>query len=236
MGAKLPLTSTTISNIAVTIACLVLAILGGLRIKDEFNPPNGPPSQVTPATVDDSTFSIAGAESRGQQNAKAVIVEFSDFECPFCARHASDTFDAIKTEFVDTGKVRYVVMHLPFESHLSAQKAAEAAECAGLQGGFWPMRQRLFTNQRALDESSLIQYASGLGLDAGSFTDCLDDGAMSRKVKAQSEMAKALQIRNTPVFVLGTIVGSDQVKAIRRVVGAHPIEIFRTVLKEITSS
>ena len=107
-----------------------------------------------------ATIGIGSAPVIGRADARLTIVEFSDFECPFCGRFNRDTFPQLKSEYIDTGKVRYVFRNFPLERiHPRAMKSAEAGACAHLQGKFWPMHDRLFANQQALTEPDLVAHA-----------------------------------------------------------------------------
>src|SRR3989344_4720461 len=114
----------------------------------------------------------------GDKNAEITIVEFSDFQCPFCARAYSDAIAQFEqSDYFKNGDVNLVYKHFPLNSiHPQAQKAAEAAECANKQGKFWEYHNMLFENQQALDIASLKSYASEVGLDTAKFNSCLDNG------------------------------------------------------------
>jgi protein-disulfide isomerase len=184
------------------------------------------------ATVDAVPLSIEGAHVKGSPQAALVVVEFSDYQCPFCARHAQQTMGQIEREFVDTGKVRYAVRNLPLESiHPDAFKAAEAAECAGAQGKFWEMHTRLFANQRALALAELPRHASALGLDAATFRTCLDGGEYTAKVRKDVEDAQKASLTGTPGFFIGVTRGADPtVRVVRKISGAQPFSVFKSTL------
>jgi protein-disulfide isomerase len=115
--------------------------------------------------VEDVVFDLAGRPAKGASGARVILIEFSDFECPYCGRHFRQTLPRIDREYVQTGKVRYVFRHFPLESlHKEAFKAAEAALCAGDQQKFWEMHDRLFAHQDALATGKLPGHAAALGL------------------------------------------------------------------------
>lgn len=171
---------------------------------------------TTAAPVEVST---AGQPARGPDDAKVVLVEFMDFQCPFCKRHADQTLPRLLSEF--EGRVRYVVRNLPLVIHPDAQKAAEASECAHAQGKYWEYHDVLFQNQAALDVASLKRYARDLGLRASEFDSCLDSGHHSGDVKADLDEAARLGVSSTPTFFLNG----------RRIVGAKPYAQFKAEIE-----
>jgi protein-disulfide isomerase len=146
---------------------------------------------------------------------KVQIVEFSDFQCPYCKQFFSDDFNQIKTNYIDTGKVTFTFRHFPLPFHQNAQKAAEAAECANRQGQFWPYHEILFTKANGdgtgLEISSLKQYASDLGLNTAKFNSCLDNGEATDTVKKDAAEGAKDGVNGTPtIFVDGKmIVGAE---------------------------
>lgn len=185
----------------------------------------GPPPPVAP---DNREISIADAFVKGGPGAGVVVVEFSDFQCPFCARHARQTLPQIEREYVATGKVLYAMRHLPLEAiHPDAFRAAAAAECAGDQGKFWPMHERLFGNQQALSVADISRYAGESGLDAGAFQKCLDGDTHGAKIRRDLAEAQAAGVTGTPTFFLGFAQPGGKVKVVRRIQGAHPFTVFK---------
>ncbi|OGY42874.1 MAG: hypothetical protein A2729_03090 [Candidatus Buchananbacteria bacterium RIFCSPHIGHO2_01_FULL_39_14] len=155
---------------------------------------------------------------RGDKNAKITMIEYSDFQCPFCQRHAP-TMAKVLEDY--QGKVRLVYRHFPLTSiHPQAQKSAEASECASEQGKFWEYHDLLFANQSALDITSLKSYAKQLSLNQGQFDQCLDSGKYTAKVNKGSAEAQASGITGTP----GTWVGDQLVK------GAYPYDTFKQII------
>ena len=137
---------------------------------------------------------------RGARDAQVMLVEYGDFQCPYCARaHAALT----KLMKQHDGKVALVYRHLPLSDlHPFAEKAAEAAEAAGAQGKFWEMHDALFENQGMLDEDTLPAVAANLGMDAGRFARELDEGKHSARVQAEAKQAHALGASGTPSFFI----------------------------------
>lgn len=159
----------------------------------------------------------AQGPSKGPENAPVTIVEFSDFECPFCQRGAS-TLDKVVEKYGD--KVRVVFRHFPLSFHPNAQKAAEAAMCAHDEGKFWQMHDLLFANQRALDEASLKGYAKQLGLDEAKFAACLQSGEKASIVTSDMAAGQKVGVTGTPAFFINGI----------ELTGAQPLEEFEAII------
>lgn len=153
----------------------------------------------------------------GSKDAKVTIVEYSDFQCPFCERFVTQSFPQIKTDYIDTGKVKLVFRQFPLSFHPFAQKAAEASLCADEQGKFWDYHDKLFANQQKITVPDLKQYAADLKLDTTKFNDCLDNNKMADKVKQQSTSGGSYGVSGTPsFFVNGNLF-----------VGAQPFAAFK---------
>jgi len=142
----------------------------------------------------------------GRADAPVTIIEFSDLQCPHCARNALNTFPQIKRNYIDTGKVRYVARDLPLDMHPSAMPAAVATRCAGEQGKFWQYRHAVFDRQEDLDTAPYEALAAELGLDVPRFAACQKDGAQADAVRADVQLAGSNGITSTPTFVVGRIV------------------------------
>lgn len=160
---------------------------------------------TVPAPSGSVKVSITDADPvLGDADADITIVEFSDFQCPFCARAFTGSLAEFKeSSYFKDGEVNLVYKHLPLTSiHPFAQKAAEASECANRQGKFWEYHDTLFTNQQSLDIASLKNYAGQVGLDTGTFNSCLDNDEAAAKVRKDLGEATAAGGRGTPYFVL----------------------------------
>lgn len=166
------------------------------------------------------TAMLEGAQMKGDKNAPVTIIEFSDFECPFCARFYSNTLPQIEDQYIKTGKVKFAYKHFPLSFHAQAQKAGEASECAGDQGKFWEMHDVLFEKGVAGGVASFKQYAADLNLDAGDFDACLDTGKYADKVLKGLQEGSAVGVRGTPGFLIdGQLVS-----------GAQPFSVFQQVI------
>ena len=155
--------------------------------------------------------------SRGPENAKVTIVEFSDFQCPFCSR-AHDTVEEVMTAYA--GKVRLVFRQFPLDFHQQAPKAAEAALCAGDQQKFWEYHTALFKNQQKLLPEDLKSHAKELGLDGAKFAECLDGGKHAKTVADDIAAGKKVGVSGTPAFFINGVMLS----------GAQPIEEFKKLI------
>ena len=159
---------------------------------------NNPPTNKIQVKIDDSDPVL------GDKNAEITMVEFSDFQCPFCERAYSDAIAQFKdSDYFKKGEVNFVYKHFPLTSiHPYAQKAAEAAECANRQGKFWEMHDKLFENQAAIGVNDLKKYASQIGLDTNKFNKCLDSSEAASKVSEDLKQATVAGGQGTPYFVL----------------------------------
>ena len=173
-----------------------------------------PTVAVVPVSADDDP-------GLGPADAGVVIVEFSDFQCFYCARFATETLGQILNTY---GKsVRLVYRDFPLISiHSQAQKAAEAAQCAQEQGKYWEYHDLLFENQQALDIGSLKAYAEQLGLDTDDFDDCLDSGRFASEVAKDLTDGQGYGVTATPTFFING----------RLVRGAQPFSVFQALIEE----
>ncbi len=147
----------------------------------------------------DMAWIVDGGHVKGGENAKVTVVEFSDFQCPACGA-MYPVLKRIESEY--GGKIKFVYRHFPLPIHPFAQKAAEASECAALQGKFWEYHDKLFENQQSLEVADLKQYAVDLGLELGQFNQCLDSGEMNLKVSKDGADAQSLGSTGTPTFFI----------------------------------
>jgi protein-disulfide isomerase len=140
-------------------------------------------------------------------------------------------------EYIQTGKVKYVIRDLPLASiHPLAMKAAEATHCAGEQGKYWEMHGVLFANQRQLARPDLSKHAQALGLDVAAFDQCLDKETSVARIRKDLAEAQRLQITGTPTFVLGlTSPDSSQITGLR-ISGAQPYQAFKDAIERLLSS
>ncbi|MBL8535569.1 MAG: thioredoxin domain-containing protein [Betaproteobacteria bacterium] len=179
--------------------------------------------------VDPSPLDPEDSPMLGSADAPLVLVEFSDYQCPYCGRHFAETFPQIKREFVDSGKLRYLVAEMPLERiHPLALKAAQAARCAGDQGKFWEMHARLFSKQRELEPWSA--HAQAVGVDETRFGRCMEDESVQKRIRANVEGAVQAGVSSTPTFLLAKST-DDGLRVVRRLRGAAPYSMFKSEIE-----
>jgi protein-disulfide isomerase len=219
---------------AATIA--IIAAAGTLIWQGYVGRPGTPPQRTNDQLpVPRAALSLEGALVKGGDGAKVVLVEFSDFQCAYCARFASETLPVLDREYVAAGTVKLAFRHLPLSIHPLAQRAAESAECAANQGYFWQMHDSLFARQDALDEASLEQRAADLRLNIEVYRECMR-GQSAPKVKRDAVLAQALGVHGTPAFFFGTITADDHVKVVSTLAGARPVAEFKEKLDKLLSA
>jgi protein-disulfide isomerase len=167
----------------------------------------------------------------GRSDAPVTLVEFTDLECPFCRRFHLTTFERLKQEFVDTGRVRYVTRDLPLRIHPNARPAAHAARCAGEQGRFWEVRHLLFAGQARVGDEDLAGYARQAGVDAERLRACVTSGRHEDAIRRDVADATSAGVSGTPTFLLGP-TRPDGFEGVR-LVGAHPYEVFAALIREL---
>jgi len=175
---------------------------------------------------------------KGEKNAKVTLVEFSDYQCPFCARHVSETLPPLEREYIATGKIKYVFRNFPIASiHPLAFKAHEAANCSGEQEKYWEMHDRLFANSKALGAKDLSQHAQALALDLPKFQACLDSGKHAGKINRDLADGQRAGVKGTPTFFLGLTDPNDtQITAVRIIRGAQPYAAFKQAIESLLST
>jgi len=157
----------------------------------------------------------------GPQDAPITLIEFSDYECPYCRKWHTEVFPRLQQAY--PGQIRYVYRDFPLVSiHGNAAPAAEAANCAGDQEKYWEYSEKLFTMERSLNQQSYVEYARDLSLDIDQFSQCLESRQYQDEVTADYEYAANLGIRSTPTFFVNGIA----------IVGAQPFEVFEDLINK----
>jgi protein-disulfide isomerase len=164
---------------------------------------------------------------RGQANAKVTLIEFSDFQCPFCERFYRETLPLIDKDYIQTGKVRMVYRDFPLvDVHKDAQKAAEAAQCAGEQGKYWEMHDKIFANYTTMSVDDLKNHARGLDIATDRFDRCVESGKYAEEVNKDVTDGHVLGVQGTPTFFVG-LTGQDNTIHAVPIGGARPYAVFK---------
>lgn len=177
---------------------------------------------------------LVEAYAIGRKDAPLILVEFLDYECPFCRQFHIATFGQLKKNYIDTGQIRFVSRDFPLDIHKHARGAAHAARCAGEQGKYWEMRHVLIVNASKLDGDSLPRYAADLALDVPQFQECVRSDRYGKAIHRDIADAQTAGITGTPSFVLGkaSVNGIEGIK----VVGALPYAVLEAKIRELLGS
>lgn len=195
------------------------------RRAERPQPPTLPerlPEKVT-ASIDDDPV-------KGREDAPVIIVEFSEFQCPFCRRFTLQTLPQIKSEYVDTGKVKMVFRDYPLPFHNFARDAAKAANCAGKEGKYWEMHGIMFSSGN-LSPDDLRNHAKQIGLNMKRFEACMQDPDVDAEISKDMSDATQYGIRGTPSFIIGKNKGGSTFEG-ELVKGALPFEEFKRVIEK----
>ncbi len=168
---------------------------------------------------------LGDAPIKGDKNAPVAILEFSDYQCPFCGRHFKETLPLIIENYVSTGKVKLAFMDFPLDFHENAQKAAEAARCFREQkgdSGYWDYHDKLFSNQESLSADNYKKWAKESGADENKFNSCLDSGKYEKAVKDDMSYGQSIGVSGTPAFFING----------RFVSGAQLYSVFKEIIEE----
>ncbi|MBS3128389.1 DsbA family protein [Candidatus Woesearchaeota archaeon] len=218
----------TKQNVWKVTTTVLLILVVAFIVKDELGGSAGtnlvqPTQQNAPAAAQGAVVPVSADDDAvlGDPNAPVTVIEFSDFECPFCGRAYEDAVKQMKKEYVETGKVKFVYRDYPLSFHPQAQKAAEAAECAGDQGKYWEMHDKLFENQQSLSVENHKKWAAELGLNSATFNDCLDSGKNAEEVQKDSQDGNAAGVSGTPTFYING----------QELVGAVPYAQLKAVIE-----
>jgi protein-disulfide isomerase len=187
------------------------------------------PSDKVKMTVGQGWYAL------GREDAPVTMVEFADYQCPFCRRFESESFAQLKKNYIDTGKVRFVSRDLPLEFHPNAPAAASAARCAGEQRKYWEMHDSIMQDtSNDLGPDAILKYAQKINLDVPAFKTCLDEKRYVAAIQKDTADAGLLGISGTPSFVIGK-TAKDQIDGVR-IVGAVPYAVFDSTIKDMLSA
>jgi len=225
---------TRLMYIALLIAFLVIGYLFGQlqAINGGTSVAGAQDSQAAPAVAQDSAAAgapiVAEVDNgnlpvKGDANAPVTIVEFSDFECPFCGQFYTNALPEIISEYIDTGKAKLYYRHLPLDFHPQARPAALASECANEQDQFWAYHDLLFENNSTIataNADKYVEWATGLGMNADQFRACITTEKYAENVDGDTAAAAAAQASGTPTFYING----------QQLVGAQPFSAFKAVI------
>ena len=183
--------------------------------------------------VKDLEFEVGDNPIEGSSSAKLIMVQFSDYSCSHCALYTKETYPEILKNYINTGKLRYVVIDYPLPDNLPAVRASEAAHCASDQGKFWEMHEEIYYEQASLDDVNSI--ASSINLDMKSFKACMESKKYEAVVNGNIELATKLAIPSVPGFIIARIDPENprKVKGISYIRGAKPFEYFQTEIDKV---
>ncbi len=183
-------------------------------------------AQATPTPRPIVDVPIGDAPTKGEVDAPVTIVEYSDYQCPYCSRYVLQTMPRIMSEYVETGQVRYAFKDFPLDFHTEAQLAAQAARCAGEQGAYWEMHDQLFALQESWSGNASASavfagWAGDLELDEADFVECLESERYAAEVEADLQEGAGFGVSGTPAFfVNGQFIS-----------GAQPYEVFQAAIE-----
>lgn len=207
-----------------------VATVGAARVRTAAPPPQENSIPNDPVALD-------GAQLAGNHAAKIVVIEYSDFQCPFCGRFARETLPQFEKDYVQPGKVLFAFRQFPLESiHANALRAAEAALCAGDQNRFWQMHSAIFENQQLLDEVTLRDRAREAGVDVARFDSCLRGDDVANRIRADEKTGMHMLVTGTPTLFLGAIQADGRVKIVKRLSGALPFEQLKAAVDSVIAA
>jgi protein-disulfide isomerase len=182
---------------------------------------------------EDSAIEIKGLPLRGDRSAKVILVEFSDYECPFCQRHAGGAGMEIEKKFVAQGRVQHVFVNNPLPIHPNAKLLATAAICAGAQWRYWEMHDAIFS-KNAKTREDVLAIAKEISVDLKKMTDCVDHSEEpAKRIAADMETAQKFNLNGTPMFAVGVLESEGRVKIQKFITGAQPIDVFEKTLNDL---
>jgi protein-disulfide isomerase len=190
--------------------------------------------QSKPAAPSFLSINVHGEPFLGDAKAHVAILEYSDFDCGFCAEFATNVFPQINANYIKTGKVKFFFRDLPLPEHPFALFKAKAARCAGEQGKFWPMHDYLFAHQQPMGTSDAANLAEAVGLDPGKLSACLAADKYTSVAQRSFAGAEKYGIDGTPAFIVGTLSKDGSfLKAAKVDLGAQSYEFFQQKLDEL---
>ncbi|HEU5238781.1 MAG TPA: thioredoxin domain-containing protein [Pyrinomonadaceae bacterium] len=224
----------TTNGLIVALLALTVTLQSVIMYKQQKNSrQSSTTSQSVRPAKKGSSLDLSGLPVKGNKTARVAVVEFSDYECPFCARYSTTVAPEFDKEFVVTGKVPYVFVNLPLAIHKSAKLLATAAICGGDQLGYWNMHKVLF-DRRPTDKTQLFSLMTTLNLNAPKFEECLERSPQPvETIEQDLKKAASLNLSVTPSFAIGRVYDNNQLVIEKFIDGAQPIEVFQQAIKDL---
>jgi protein-disulfide isomerase len=224
------MTRAIVVLLVLTVA-LQLSILYRQNASSRADRPE-PSVQDAPSGV---TIDLKSLPTKGSPNADIALIELSDYECPFCARHATTVANQIQDEFISKGTLLYAFANNPLPIHANAELLAEAAICAEKQDLFWQMHDALFQSMPKTKAEVLVA-AEKVGTDPQQFENCLSDSReLLEKIEGDQKYARTLGLTGTPGFAIGTLAQNGSVAIKKIIVGAQTLSVFKDAFSEVSS-
>lgn len=191
------------------------------------------PARPTPPSPENVKVSVDDDPIKGDPKAPVTIVEFSDFQCPFCKRFYDQVLPSLEKEYITTGKVRLVFRDYPLEFHKNALPAAIAANCAGEQGKYWEVHDFLFENPNKLDTASILSSTVELNLNHEKFEQCVNDKTKETEINKDFQEGQLYGVRGTPSFFIGKTEDNENEMTGVYIRGAQPFQVFKTEIDKL---
>lgn len=184
-----------------------------------------------------ATISVAGAPALGPADQVVTLIEFADYECPFCIRHFTQTMPQLEAQYIQTGRIRYVFKDFPIDQlHPGAIRAHQAARCAAEQGKFWEMHTRMFSQPGSHDDGTIEAKAAEAGVGVPALRDCLASDRTTAAVRQNVQLAQQLGATGTPSFFVGLRDPStDDVRILTAITGAQPLSVFEQAIAAVAA-
>ena len=183
------------------------------------------------------TMSVAGELYKGEPAARVAIIEYADFQCPFCRRFESQVYPNIRDRYIQTGKLKYFHRDMPLVFHQGAMPAARAVHCASEQGKFWEMHDSLLGDAASLTPADIDDRAGKLGMNVSELDKCISSDRFADIIQRGITEASTMQISGTPTFIIGTLDAQGNLMSVKKtVVGASPFEAFKAAIDPLLVS
>jgi protein-disulfide isomerase len=191
------------------------------------------PARQAAPTPENVKVSVDDDPIKGDPKAPVTIIEFSDFQCPFCKRFYDQVLPSLDKEYISTGKVRLVFRDYPLDFHKNALPAAVAANCAGEQGKYWEVHDFLFENPNKLDTASILSSTGELNLNHEKFEQCVNDKTKENEINKDFQEGQLYGVRGTPSFFIGKTEDNEDEMTGLYIRGAQPFPVFKTEIDRL---